>query len=275
MKLSSLAQRVLVALWGIPLIFSAVYFGGLYFLVVVLIINSLAQFEFYKLAEKKNASPLKTVGIGLAIILSMIFYQHGVEVMWIALIPGLLFVLLIELFRKHPNAILNVATTMAGVFYPPLLFNFFILIRQLPAKYNLPDYHGAIWVFIVFGTIWMCDTAAYFIGKKFGRHKLYPSVSPNKTVEGAVAGFIFAIIAVLIIRLFYHSTFSLLNFITIGVMIGICSQLGDLIESLFKRDAAIKDSSHILPGHGGFLDRFDSPSFVAPIFFFYLNFFVF
>jgi len=275
LKLTNLALRSLVALFGIPLIILSIYFGRVYFVMIVIIINSLAQFEFYKIAEKKDALPIKTIGIGLALISSIMCYRYGIETIWILLFPGALIILVIELFRRKRNATLNVTTTITGIIYPPLMFNFFILIRELPLRLNLPYYHGAMWVFIVFVTIWICDTAAYFFGKGFGKHKLYVSVSPNKTVEGAVAGFIFAIITVLILRLFYHSTLSLTNYLAIGILIGIFSQIGDLVESLFKRDAEIKDSSNILPGHGGFLDRFDSPTFVAPIMFFYLNFFVF
>lgn len=275
MKSNTLLKRTIVAIWGIPIIFTTIYFGKYYFLALVLFINILSQNEFYKIAKEKNASPQKIIGISLGIILTLIIYFYGIDKIWIAAVPGTFLILLIELFRNKTNASLNFAVTVAGIVYPSLFFSFMILIRELPLHLNIPYFHGAIWVYIVFIAIWLCDTAAYFIGKFFGTHKLFSRISPKKTIEGAIAGFVFSITTTLLISVFYNQMLSFINLLIIGLIIGVFSQIGDLVESLFKRDAGIKDSSHLLPGHGGFLDRFDSPTFVAPIIFFYLKFFVF
>jgi len=114
-------------------------------------------------------------------------------------------------------------------------------------------------------TIWICDTFAYTFGKRLGKHKLYEKVSPNKTIEGSIAGLLGAILTVIIVKIFNILPFSWSSVLLIGATIGIFGQIGDLVESWFKRDAGVKDSSALLPGHGGMLDRFDSLFFLSPI----------
>jgi phosphatidate cytidylyltransferase len=122
----------------------------------------------------------------------------------------------------------------------------------------------------IFFSVWLSDSAAYFIGKSIGKRKLYPRISPKKTWEGAIACFIAAVISFpLLIKLFLND-FPIIHTIIIGAIIGIFGQIGDLAESQLKRDAGIKDSSNIIPGHGGFLDRFDSILFIGPIIYLYL-----
>jgi phosphatidate cytidylyltransferase len=116
----------------------------------------------------------------------------------------------------------------------------------------------------VFATIWICDSAAYYIGTAFGKHKLFPRVSPKKSWEGAIAGFVFAILAMVISKNIIIDFLSWNSVIGIGMIVGILGQVGDLIESLFKRDSGVKDSSNLIPGHGGIFDRFDSLIFSSP-----------
>lgn len=214
------------------------------------------------------------------------------------LILFLLFVpviLLVELFRNRGSALLNVATTMTGVVYVSFFFGTFIGLRELFIPEDFPvflhfqvpgpsvpdDVSGTIYrwggytIMAVFASIWMCDSAAYFAGRAFGKHKLFPRVSPNKTWEGAVAGFIFAVGTFLLARALVLPYLSPFSAIVCGVIVGLFGQLGDLIESLLKRDAGVKDSSALIPGHGGILDRFDSLMFVAPLLYLYLDFIVF
>ena len=135
--------------------------------------------------------------------------------------------------------------------------------------------HAGAWVIMIFVTIWMCDTAAYFCGLYFGKHKLLERVSPKKTWEGAVAGFAAAVGA------FVLGQWWVLPYLTpgeaavCGIIVGVFGQAGDLFESLLKRDAGVKDSSALIPGHGGVLDRFDSLMFVSPLLYLYLDFIVF
>ena len=129
---------------------------------------------------------------------------------------------------------------------------------------------GGLLIISIFITLWVTDSAAYFLGTAFGKHKLFPRVSPNKSWEGALAGFIFAIISMVVLNTVLLAFISLTDALVIGVIIGLFGQIGDLIESLLKRDAGVKDSSNIIPGHGGVLDRFDSLIFSSPLIFLYI-----
>ena len=117
----------------------------------------------------------------------------------------------------------------------------------------------------IFAAIWICDSAAYYIGTAFGKHKLFVRVSPKKSWEGAIAGFVFAILAMIASKIIVLDFLSWNSTIGIGIIIGVLGQIGDLIESLFKRDSGVKDSSNLIPGHGGIFDRFDSLIFTAPL----------
>jgi phosphatidate cytidylyltransferase len=123
--------------------------------------------------------------------------------------------------------------------------------------------------------IWICDTAAFHFGVALGKHKLFPRVSPNKSWEGSIFGFIFAIATAVAAKYIVLDYLSLPQSVVIGCIVGIFGQLGDLIESLLKRDAGVKDSSHIIPGHGGAFDRFDSLLLTAPLVYLYIDFIVF
>jgi phosphatidate cytidylyltransferase len=275
LSFKKLGFRVLVSIFGIPIIVSLVLIGGLPFVGLVLLINLLAQYEFYKLTELKQMLPLKILGLVGAVLITISFYKFGIEKLWLIIIALFYVTLLIELFRNNGSATLNISGTTWGFFYPTVFFSFHILIRQLPRSLDLDYAAGGRWILFMLITIWICDTAAYFVGSAVGKQKLYQRVSPNKTVEGAIAGFIFAIITAYVLHVIYIKTLSLTHCLIIGAIIGIMSQIGDLVESLFKRDAGVKDTSGILLGHGGFLDRFDSPLFVAPLVYLYLRFIVF
>src|SRR3989339_1222070 len=139
-------------------------------------------------------------------------------------------------------------------------FSYFLLIRNLTP-------HGGYLFFLMF-TVWFMDVVAYLIGKKFGKHKMVPNISPNKSWEGAIAGFIACLIAAEI-----FSGIAMINgmhALILGVIIGIVAQLSDLVESVIKRDAHVKDSSQMVPGHGGVLDRMDSFILTAPIMYYYV-----
>lgn len=203
--------------------------------------------------------------------------------------------LLIELFRNRPSPLVNIATTLLGVLYVPLFLGTLIGLRELYVPSDFPVYAhfptsgpsvpetvretiyswGGMTVVGIFVSIWACDSAAYFAGRWWGRAKLLERVSPKKTVEGAVAGFIVAVGAFLLVRALFLPYLSVPHALVCGSIIGIFGQMGDLVESLMKRDAGVKDSSAVIPGHGGLLDRFDSLIFVSPLLFLYLDFVVF
>jgi len=209
----------------------------------------------------------------------------------VVLLVFLLAVLLIELFRQKGSAILNASTTVAGVCIISLFFGTLIHVRELfpfgfpvhkffPTSYAgdaelaLISRWGGYTIVSIFASIWMCDTFAYFGGSTFGRHKLFERVSPNKSWEGAVFGFAAALLTMMVARATVLDYLRVQDALVIGAIVGIFGQLGDLVESRFKRDAGVKDSSAIIPGHGGVYDRFDSLVFVAPLVYLYIDFVV-
>jgi len=200
-----------------------------------------------------------------------------------------------EPFRKSPAPLRNIGTTLFGVLYIGLFFGSLIGLREIFTASEFPvlrhfhvtgirlpeevlhqiDVWGGMTVSAVFVTVWMCDSAAYFTGRAFGRRKLWPRVSPNKTWEGAVAGLLVSVVTFVLLRGLALPYLSLGEAVVSGCVIGVVGQFGDLAESLLKREAGMKDSSSLLPGHGGVLDRFDSLLFAAPVLFLYYDFIVF
>jgi phosphatidate cytidylyltransferase len=290
--LSELLKRVIVALIAIPLAIFIIFLGGWIFNIVVLGITLVTLWEYYKIAEKKQAFPNKYIGMffgGMLILIVAYFplIQAGLYSIYFLMIFGLI-VLISELWKKKPNNNLNISTTISGVLYISLSFSFLILLRHLYndinflqnstidfVRINSPlllakDSESAWLVLSILISIWICDTAAFFAGKGFGKHKLFERISPKKTWEGAIAGFIFGIIAFWASAEILIKDFPLIHSVVIGLIVGTFGQIGDLAESQLKRDAMIKDSSAIIPGHGGFLDRFDSILFVMPLVYIYL-----
>jgi len=270
-----LGSRVLVAIFGAPLIIFLLLHGKLPFVFLILFINLVAQYEFYQLTEHKKMLPLKIWGLLITVFVTFSFYYYGLKWLWLILLIAFYGILLTELFRNNESATMNVSASVWGIIYPAVFFGFMILIRELPNELGIDYIAGGKWLLLMLVTIWICDTAAYFIGKAIGKHKLFYRVSPNKTIEGAVAGVVFSFITAYIFHLTYIRTLTLAQCLTIALIVAIFAQIGDLVESLFKRDAKVKDSSNLLPGHGGMLDRFDAPLFVAPLVYLYLKFFVF
>lgn len=231
------------------------------------------------------------------------FVQAGVEVAFpvmaqeflillLAAVPGMM---MVELFRGKPNALANIAVTLFGAMYVSAFFGSLLGIRELFVPADFPVYAhfpnegpfvsdataatiywwGGWTVLAIFASIWVCDSAAYFAGRAFGKHKLFERVSPKKTWEGAIAGFLGAVAAFLIVRAIVLPYLTVPQAVICGTIVGLFGQTGDLVESLLKRDAGVKDSSTLIPGHGGVLDRFDSLLFVSPLLFLYLDFIVF
>ena len=173
--------------------------------------------------------------------------------------------------------------SIGGFFYISITFIFLILLREFSTLSLILNKTVTLKSHIIAGkepefllslliSIWLCDTAAYMIGSAIGKHKLFPKVSPKKTWEGAISGFFGAIIGFVLctqIPLLIKD-FPIFHAIIIGIIIGSIGQIGDLVESKIKRDVGVKDSSSILPGHGGMLDRFDSIMFVIPVVFIYV-----
>lgn len=269
-----LAIRSAVAAVAIPIVFILSILGGVYFVLMVDLIVGMALYEFYRLAERKGYAPFKTIGIFVVLAISWQIY-YGLW-LWVPLTLGcfIILTLLIELFRETKKPLENVAISVFGLLYISL-FSSFILIRELPVTADLDYEQGGRIIIYIFCTIWLCDSSAYILGARLGKHALFPRISPNKSWEGAIIGFLFGMISVIGFRRFIVPWLGFIDAVIIGLIIGIVGQVSDLIESLFKREYGVKDASHILPGHGGFLDRFDSSFLSVPLIYSYLFLFVY
>jgi phosphatidate cytidylyltransferase len=232
-----------------------------------------------------------------------IFQEGGVAVPFpsmaqLLMILSLLFIplmLILELFRRKGSPVLNLATTLFGVGYVSFLLGTFIGVRELFHPDDLPlfryfgmagasvpdevvrtiDRWGGATVMSILASIWICDSAAYYVGSAAGKHKLFERVSPKKSWEGAVGGILAALASFVAAKFLVLPYLSVTNALVCGAIVGVFGQVGDLAESLLKRDAGVKDSSSLIPGHGGALDRFDSLLFVSPLVFVYLDFILF
>ncbi len=237
------------------------------FSVVASIFIGLGLYEFFGL-DPKGAFPRSFVYLGVFSGVSLpyiTYFYRPTGGIWEALffIIVLIGLFIIQFARKeNQNAVTLIALTLFGVFYIGWFFTYLVKIRFLEDGYKLVAY---LLLVTKAG-----DIGAYLVGSRFGRHRLIPRISPNKSVEGAVGGLLFSIAFALISR-YFLSWLSFGAILMSGILIGVFAQLGDLAESLIKRDYQVKDSSLILPGIGGMLDVIDSILFTAPIFYIYLT----
>ena len=259
---------------GIPLLLSLSVIGHIPFLILVLLAAFLGMTEFGKIASG-NQVHIPRAFLGIAILAAIYFTYYD---RWEILIGLCLFVLLALAVRalKQPldQAAKSLAFSILGVVYL-YLFAFWVLIRQLPAVRGYDYASGGHWMVSLFLIVWSCDTAAYFGGKGLGRHQLAPVISPSKTKEGAAFGLLGAIFAAVVIHYVFFVYLRLTDLLVVALLVAILGQLGDLFESLLKRSAQLKDTSTLIPGHGGVLDRFDSLLFVSPWVYLYLRWFVY
>jgi phosphatidate cytidylyltransferase len=267
------ATRTAVAAVGIPIATGAMYLGGWVLAALLAVCAMLAARELFRMAELKRAFPIGWVGIGgaaLLIALSAVAPERGVDTG----LPnaGIVLILLAALTAAiwqrgvAGEPLLSVAVTFFGAVYPALLA-FALFLRHLPGVESA--LHGtAILLFPVVLT-WLSDTFAYFAGRLWGKRKLIPRVSPGKTVAGALGAVIGTPLAAVGYALFLQRFATwrpeLMEAALFGVAVSMAAQVGDLAESLLKRDVGVKDSGKLLPGHGGALDRFDSLFFTLPL----------
>ncbi len=242
----------------------------LLFVVLALTIGGL--YEFFYLIKKKGIPIYSYTGIVIGVTIPLSIFvkfepTKGWELLFIVLV--LLIIFLMQLTRKeNKNAIVGISTTLFGVLYVSWLFSFLIKIRFL-----LPGVGGMKLLGFILLVTKMGDVGALLIGSTFGRHLLLPRVSPNKTIEGSIGSFLFSIMAAVLGRSLLPSELGLeiWQIVLIGAFFGGIGQLGDISESLIKRDCNVKDSGRMLPALGGVLDAIDSLLFSAPVFYFYIS----
>lgn len=268
--MKELTKRMLMALWGIPLILGLSFLGEIYFLALLLIINVFSLWEFYSIFQNQKLNSYKFLGLFFSTILLLTAYYYSLEILTIIFLIMLIGILIRHIRVSQPLSSSNTALTVTGIFYITIFLITLLKVRQNFVSWTNTSEAvntGGIFFILLWISIWVCDTMAYFGGRLLGKHKLAPQTSPNKTVEGAVFGFIGAILIFVGIGPLVLPSLSTSYFWFFAVIVGIFGQIGDLVESRFKRDASVKDTSRILPGHGGFLDRFDSIIFISPFLF--------
>ncbi len=274
---SSLATRIASAVVFLPLLVAMAWCGNLVYLGFTLLMVGLALYEFYRMLSTKGLSPHWKSGFLAALIFPIGIYvrlrTHRTEEWHLAGLFTILLVamLLAELRRgSSKQTLVNVSATLLGVLYIGWLGSHVCALRELPWSLGRPYALGMSYALLPFFLAWSCDTTAYLAGRAWGKHRLAPGVSPHKSIEGAVAGLVASVAAGLVARAWFAPYLSLGESLALGALVGVFAQLGDLVESLLKRDAETKESSSIIPGHGGVLDRFDSLLFAAPLVYYFL-----
>lgn len=263
-------KRWITGLVVLPFLIYLIYAGGVAFASMIAVAAVLAFWEYFRIASNSQDDNFRKIvtpiGYLTAILMVAASYQFSAEMIIVVLganiiISGLVFLFF---FNSTPQMIESFRIQIQGVVYIPLSLSILVLIR------NGSD--GISWIFFLLIIIFAGDTSAFYFGTYFGRHKLSPSVSPGKTVEGSIGGFLanIAVGAVFKFLLFPHLSWGFCFFFFI--LIGAAGQVGDLFESALKRMSGVKDSGIILPGHGGILDRIDALLFATPVMYFFIIF---
>ncbi len=256
-----LGKRVLSAVIGIILLYLVINSGEFVFNIAIMIITVAAMREYYRLMPYQSKFELFLLTfLSLILAISSYMYNEG-EISWskgFILYSIFLLLYFYNLFAKNKDFMKKISYNLLGILYIGGGLSFFILLRNFAIRpFNDTK---AIW-FVLIAT-WLTDTGAYFIGKSFGKTKLAPQISPNKTVEGALGGIIFSSVFVIFTGIY----FNIFNFqwLIFSISLPLLAIMGDLFESSMKRDLGVKDMGSIIPGHGGILDRFDSLIFTIP-----------
>ena len=270
------SSRVLVNLIGIPSLLAIIIAGDTFnnlpiFSVFIAVVLFLGAREITTLSMGKGGQPVIPL---LLLFLAILQIDRHPAVSWdipiYLLILGItLMAMIIEIFRRQEKPLHNISILVFAFVWLGIMLGSLSNLRNLPGI-------GLKVTFALFLSVWICDTSAFFFGKKFGERKILPDVSPNKTWVGTIAGFMSSIIFMFILYRydFFNGIISTTDVIVIGIITGGFGQLGDWAESLLKREAGLKDTSNFLRGHGGILDRFDSLTFAAPLTFIYCNYFI-
>jgi phosphatidate cytidylyltransferase len=265
-----LRTRVLAALIFAPSLAGIVYLGGLSLEIACFVISMLGLYEFLELTLGKGQLYAKAFAFagGALLCASTLGWPYTIplEMLW----PASTIVLFLSaLARPEPidASIRRTALMVLGVAYGAGLIPFLARLRELPNGFAL--------AFAALFCTWTADTGAYFAGRFLGRHKLYPKISPSKTVEGFVGGLIAAVVVAIAIQVVFHVPITVVDAVAIGSIAAVFGVTGDLCESMLKRSVGAKDSSALIPGHGGVLDRFDAVMFVAPVIYLYVDLFVY
>jgi phosphatidate cytidylyltransferase len=263
-----LRTRVISGLLFLPIFYLVTWeLPPVYFTALVLAAVLVGQYEFYRMAKARGSRPLSLTGMALGALVLLSFYRPLYPPLgtFFPVAVSMLVIMIARLFSERPvdGALDDVAATFLGVFYVAMLFAFQVAIRTGP--------DGKQWLVFLYFIIWATDIGAYAIGKPFGKHRLYEKVSPKKSMEGLAGALVASAGMALLCRVWFMPKISMPEAVIIALTLAVIGTLGDLVESLLKRSAGVKDSGGLIPGHGGILDRMDSMLFAAPVLYYYLR----
>ena len=246
--------------------------GGIWLLGLLAAVVFFVSKEYTKILTNKGFFPSRRVIFVTSMLLLAIAYFDRQDLVPLAMTICTMAAFMCVLFRGKQPYIANVATNMLGMIYCGWFPVHIIYIRNMGFEGNtlIPHPTGAGYCFILLVAVLLCDSFCYFVGSRFGKHKLSKVISPNKTIEGAIGGTVVSVVFTVLTGLLLG--LSWYNGVVLGLLIAIFAQIGDLCESMIKRDAGVKDSSDIIPGHGGFLDRCDSYILTIPIVYYFLEY---
>jgi phosphatidate cytidylyltransferase len=255
-------KRLVVALILLPVIYIYImYLPPKYFLLLLVSASLIAMLEFFSMYHVTGILKYACFLFGIAIInVSFISKDHLLDVIIISVLVAMVLRLLVK--RDPQSSLRDIAQPVIGLIYIPVFLAFQAYIMRF----------GPEWIIFLYASVWASDSMAYFVGKGMGKRKLYVEVSPNKTIAGTAGSIIGGTICALIIKATIIPSLSTFHAIFIGLIMGFTSVIGDLVESMFKRDAGVKDSSLLIPGHGGILDKIDGILFAGPVLYWILFF---
>lgn len=279
-----LRTRVMSSVVGLALLIGVVLLGREAFALAIFAVALIGMNEYYNSVSNAGYKPIRVLGyitclpiafIGIYgrfdtlqgyadLFKSINYFSFALYVIVIALFSS-------AIFYHNKYNIADIALTVLGMLYVSFLFSFIVLTRNL--------INGGFYIWLIFIGAWATDTAAYFTGRFFGKIKMLPAVSPNKTLEGSIGGIFGSLLAItlygfILVKAGHTGGIPIYHFAIMGVLSGTISQLGDWTASAIKRYMKLKDFGNIFPGHGGVLDRFDSIMFIAPLIYFYISFFI-
>jgi len=250
-----LRDRVLSAIVLIPIVAGLAYLGGYWWLSGVGLAGALASFELFRLLKQGEYNPNTWFGIAWTLALIATGFWPDIFPLGVVIGVGLILTLTLALFRRGARPATDWAWTAAGAIYLGVLLSSFVALRMRP--------DGFAWLALAVLTTWITDSGAYFVGITVGRRKMAPRLSPKKTWEGAIGGWVIGVICGAALGIWLVNLPPVQAILLAGVLC-LLAPLGDLAESMMKRQVGVKDSSGLIPGHGGVLDRLDSLLFIVP-----------
>lgn len=266
-KYSNFLKRTATTIIVVPLLFLIIFWNEFPFFIVTILIALLGLRELYSIAHKQGYKPSYILGSILTSYFVFIsaydIYSLNYHIKNIFITFFIILSFVMQLFKKDYSKVLTeISIAIFGSIYLGYLFSFILKIKDLP--------NGNYFLISLLIITWTHDTGAYLIGTKFGKNKIFPKISPKKTIEGSIAGIIFGIASTFALKSWLNLTFN--ELFSLGLIISIIAQIGDLFESVLKRGSGIKDSGTLIPGQGGILDCLDSLIFTAPVFYYYIIF---